>query len=383
VGPVITIATILPTTGPDAALGQAMQNAVDLAVQQRAARMNGVQLTVTHLDEMQGQLDRAVAALAANQRVMGIVGPFSSDAAVAALPIIEQSGLATISPGATLPGLTQSGPAQLEGLQFAQLHPAGKPIAFFRLPATDDAIGKAAADVAVAPAQAHGLGAGTVFVVDDESPSGKAQVAAFGVELAAGGGTLAGSRSIVTGSADNAQAVVTAIIEAAPDLVFYAGGTAPGAELRRTLSLTGAPQLAILTASPIADHPGWGSDVGVLPASAHTMALLPARDLAALPGARGFVSAYRAAYAGSGPHPLSALAYDAALDEIGAIQSLLSAGKNVTRAAVLGAVTSASYAGVTGNLAFDKNGDNANPASFSLYTCDLHGTWRYRGSWPG
>ncbi len=38
---VVTIATVLPTTGPNAALGLAMQRAVDLAVERNAALGGG------------------------------------------------------------------------------------------------------------------------------------------------------------------------------------------------------------------------------------------------------------------------------------------------------------------------------------------------------
>jgi branched-chain amino acid transport system substrate-binding protein len=379
----LAIATVFPTTGPDAAVGQAMQRAVDVAVRHNAALGGGYALTVTHFDEASGSIGRAVAAIAADQRVMGIVGPLDSQTAVTMLPVIEQRGLTTLSPGATLPGLTQADRAAAEGLAFARLHPRGKPVAFFRLPQTDDAAGKVAADEAVAPTSAHGLAAQAVFIVDDGSPSGKALVAAFSQELQAKGGTVAGQHSLTADAPESIQSTVTAIIEANPDLVFFAGGTAAGAELRSILSLTGAPQLVILTAGPIANHPGWSAAVGVVPAAASTAALLPAPDLTALPSATRFVAAYHAAFPRQALLPQSALAYDAAMDEIAAIKALIKSGKTVTRAAVRAVVAAAKYPGITGTLAFDQNGDDATPLGFSLYTCDLTGAWRYLSSLSG
>jgi branched-chain amino acid transport system substrate-binding protein len=222
-------------------------------------------------------------------------------------------------------------------------------------------------------------------VVDDGSPSGKALVAAFGQELRARKGTVAGQKSIDLSVPIGAQSVVNAIIEADPDLVFYAGGTAAGAALRSTLSLTGAPQLGILTAGPVAGQPGWSAAVGVAAASAYTTALVPAQDLSALTGAsaKQFTAAYQSAFPGRDLLPQSALAYDAAMDEISAIRSLITSGKPVTRAAVLSAVATAHYSGVTGTLAFDQNGDNPAPIGFSLYTCDLKGVWHYQASLSG
>lgn len=381
----VTIATVLPTSGPDAPLGLAMQRAVDLAVSQNATPGPGYKLSVTHLDENGASLAHDLGALAANTNVLGIAGPYGSAAALTLLPVAARDGITTISPGATLPGLTLADAAQAEGVPFAALHPKGKALAFFRLPPTDTAAGKAAADLAVAPGDAQGFGVGSVFMVDDGSASGMATGAAFTQELAGKGASLAGKATIALDKPDSAQAAVTAIIQANPNLVFYAGGMATGAALRSTLSLTGAPDLPILTTGPIANDRGWSTAVGGSPAAANTAALLPAPDLSTLTSAtaKAFTAAYQHAYPGLALLPQSAVAYDAAMDEIAVIRALIHANKPVTRAAVRAAVAGAKYTGVTGTLAFDTNGDNTAPSSFSLYTCDAKGAWRYVGAVGG
>lgn len=378
----LTLATIFPTTGTSAAIGQAMQRGVDLAVQQNASPGNGYKLTVTHIDEASDAADKAITSAIANKEVMGIVGPLGSQTATTMLPAVTQNGIATISPGAALPGLTQADQAAAEGISFARLHPKGSAVAFFRLAATDNALGKAAADLAVAPQQAHGLAAQSVFVVDDSTPSGKALAAAFSQEFKAKQGHIAGQTSIMTGAQGNAQAVVTAIIEADPSIVFFAddSASAAGARLRSMLSLSGAPQLPILTVGLVAYDPGWSAAVGVVPAAAYTTALVPAADLSTISNAKAFVAAYQAAYPGKDVLPQSALAYDAAMDQIAAIKSLIKANKTVTRPAMLAAVASAKYSGVTGTIAFDKNGDSMMPVGLSLYTCDIKGAWHYQTS---
>ena len=373
----LTLAAVFPATGPDAAVGAAMQRAVALAVSQNAALPTGYHLTLTTIDEANLPGDVAASSLAADSHVVGIVGPFDSQTAAAMLPTVEQDGITTISPTATLPGLTQSSQAASENLTFTQLHPTGKPNVFFRLPQTDTTAGKVAADLAVAPSSAHGLGAHSIFIVDDGTLSGKAAAAAFKQELTARQGAVAGQQSLASTPQDNTQAIVSAIVEAAPDAVFFAGGIAPGAELRASLTLTGAPQLPILAAGPIADDPSWSATIGVVPASAYTTAILAAPDLSTLSNAKAFTSAYQSAYSNQDLLPESALAYDAAMDEITAIKSLLTAGKSVTRASVLAAVAAAKYPGVTGTLAFDANGDTTTPLSYSVYTCDLKGAWHY------
>lgn len=383
------IATVLPASGADAAVGQAMERAVTLAVKQNGALGRGYKLAAAHLDEARASDAKAAAKVTANSHVLGIVGPGSTDAAVALLPAVERAGVATISPGASLPGLTQAGAAAAEGLDFAKLHPRGKAVAFFRMEPTDTAQGKAAADLALAPASARGLGARSLFVVDDGTLSGRAESAAFVQELRAQQGTLAGRQSLsatTPGGVGNVQSIVSSIVEARPDAVFFAGGMVAGAQLRNTLSLTGTPQLPILTAGSIANAPPWASRVGVVPAAAYTTAILPAPDLSALMDAnadatgraRRFASAYAEVFPGKDLLPQSALAYDAAMDEITAIKSLVAAGKPPTRAGVLAALKARTYTGVTGPIAFDAGGDPTTPVRMAVYTCDIKGAWTYQ-----
>jgi ABC-type branched-subunit amino acid transport system substrate-binding protein len=374
---IYTIATIFPTVGPDAAIGNALQNAVDLAVKQNQRLGSNVTLRVLHIQE--GAVTGApVADAAADPSLVAIVGPLASAAAPGILPVVGEQGIVTVSPGASLPGLTQADAAQAEGLSFTALHPAGKPIAFFRLSPTDTAAGKFAADLAVAPGSAHGLHAHAVFVVTDGTASGAARAAAFGQELKAKHGALVGQRVITPSDPLSVQAAVSAIVDADPDLVFYAGGIQGGAALRAALSLSGAPGLPLLATGDMGDDPDWATLVGQAPAAGNTTALVPARDLSALPAANSFVAAYKAAYPGQALVPQSALAYDAAMDEIAALKGLLKAGKPVTRASLLAAVAGATYTGVTGTITFDKNGDSTAHAAFAVYTCDAKGMWHYQ-----
>lgn len=376
----VSLVTIFPASGASGAIGQSMTRAVDLAVKQHAALGGDYTLTVSHVNEASVTVGPDAAQAIANPQVMGVVGPFDSPAAVAALPGLAHAGVVTISPTATLPGLTLADQATTEGLTFSQWRPQGKPSSFFRLTADDNAIGAAAADLALAAPAAHGLGAHAVFVVDDGSPSGKAQSAAFQSELKAGHGTVAGSRSVALGDDVGMQTTVSAIIEANPDIVYVAGDPAVAAGLRRTLTQTGAPRLVLLTSGAAADDPAWGDTVGVAVLAGYTVGLLPTQDLSKLSGAQAFQTAYQSAYPGATLTPQSALAYDAAMVEINAITSLITAQKTPTRAAVLSAVAATKYAGVTGQIAFDKNGDSVTPPSFSVYTCDTKAVWTYQTS---
>lgn len=376
----LAIVTMFPTSGPDAAVGQSMQQAVDLAVKQNGSLNNGYHLVAQHIDEAsplrEGSLDTALS----NSQVVGIVGPYSSETAVAFLPAIATAGVVTVSPTTTLPGLTQSASAGAQGVPFDKIHPAGKPLSFYRLAPSDDALGKAAADMVVAPTGSHGLAARSIFLVDDATATGKAAAAAFAKELKAKGGTVAGQQSFMTGVSDNSTLVVNAIIEAYPDLVFYAGGLATGADLRTALTLSGVPQMRIVAAGPVANNPGWSAAVGQPVLSTYTTGVLPANDPGQLDSAKALTSAWQAAYAGKALLPQSALAYDAAMAEIAAIKTAIDSGKGVTRGAIATALAATKFDGATGTIAFDQNGDSTAAATFSVYTCDAKGVWSYQAT---
>jgi ABC-type branched-subunit amino acid transport system substrate-binding protein len=294
------------------------------------------------------------------------------------VPLIEKAHLATISPGAVLAGLAQSTQTEPDGVDYPSLHPKGTTLAYFQLAALDRSA-VAAAKLAVAPASAHGLSAHSIFIVNDGTPGGQGEAAAFVQALTAAGGSSAGSATVTGDTPGSAQQAAIDIIRTDPDAVFYAGGTAAGAELRSALTLTGAPQVVILTAAPIANNPGWSAAVGLAPASAYTVALLPGQMSASSPAATAFAKAYHAAY-GLDPLPQAAMAYDAAMDEISAIKALIAAGKPITRDAVLARVTTGSYTGVTGTLAFDANGIPKTPPSFGIYACQSSGAWKLVGT---
>ncbi|HEX8732235.1 MAG TPA: branched-chain amino acid ABC transporter substrate-binding protein [Ktedonobacterales bacterium] len=379
----LSLLAIFPASGEQSAIYVSMANAVDLAVKQNTSLGGGYTLSATHLDETDAALGASVAQALANPQVMGAIGPATSPGAEAALPALAQAGVVTISPTAMLPGLTQASQASANGVTFSQLHPKGKPISFFRQTADDSQAGVAAADLALASTSAHGFGAHAVFVVDDGTPSGKAQAAAFERELKAAKGTLTGSASFTLGDAVGVQTAVSAIVDANPDCVFFAGDAAAAARLRATLSQSGALAEPLLLAGSAAGDPGWGAAVGGALLGANTTGLLPGQNVTSMPGGKTFAAAYAAAFSGAQPTPQSALAYDAAIDEISALKALIAAGKTPTRAGALQAVATGTYSGVTGKIAFDATGDLASAPLFAVYATNAKGVWSYQTSVTG
>lgn len=370
------IATDLPVSGPDASVGLPTQYAVDLAVSQNADLGNGNTLEVIHMNnEGVSGADPTIGAqniqrLIADPQVVAIVGPFNSGVAKVEIPLVTTASLVEISPSNTNPGLTEQQYAQQYSLDFSTMHPSGYPEAYFRIPGPDDQQGKADAMAALGSP----LNARTVYVVDDSSAYGKGLSDFFTQSFTASGGTVLGRQSISSQSSDLTP-LASAITSAHPDVVFYGGVTSDGGgRLKKDLVADGygGPMLG---GDGIAEDPGWQQIAGA--AASNTFGTVAAPDVSTLPAQ--FTNAYNAFVASKPDNqlwPYSAMAYDAAMVEISAIRSLLSSGTPITRANVRGVVAGIQYAGVTGQISFDANGDDTHSV-FSLYGIDASEQWRY------
>ncbi|GAC1447392.1 MAG: branched-chain amino acid ABC transporter substrate-binding protein [Ktedonobacterales bacterium] len=368
----ICIATDFPTSGADGTVGKPAENGVALALAQ-AKLHDGYTVSLKSFDDaVNGAHNPAQGAanlttIQSIPCVYAVVGPLNNDVANAEIPIATNAGLAMISPANTNPGLTKAQYAAQYGVDFSQLHPSGKPEAYFRIAPTDDAQSKALAQLALAG------GAKRAFVVDDAQPSGQGFATFFTQAFQAAGGTIAGHERLLGTSAAQMNALVTRVKAATPDFVFY-GGMAPGGGLLR----------AALSADGLANIPMGGA--GIAPDSAYvqaagttaaegTVGTNPLLDVSALSSAAAqqFVADYKAKFGGD-PTGYSASAFDAANLEIEAINEVIDAGQMPTRANVLDKVAHTTYAGITGAVSFDANGDNSSTQLFSVYKVE-NGAW--------
>src|SRR5579862_5629040 len=217
----IVIATLLPVSGGDASVGLPTQYGADLAISQNANLGNGYHLSVLHENyEGANGPDTTIGAtvtrsIVSNPNVVAVIGPFNSGIAKVAIPITNAAGLTMISPSNTNPGLTKQQYATANGIDFALLHPAGKPDAYFRTCGTDDVQGKVDADVALgAP-----INAKTAFVIDDETVYGKGLATQFTAEFTAKGGKILGTGEISATQISEAPQLATAIKGKNPDAV--------------------------------------------------------------------------------------------------------------------------------------------------------------------
>ncbi|MEV8215129.1 branched-chain amino acid ABC transporter substrate-binding protein [Leifsonia sp. NPDC077715] len=207
----LTIGYVGAETGPNAQLGINIYNGIQLAIDQHNESNKGCQVAFKKFDT-EGDPNKATGPVtqAVNEAdIIGVVGlPFSGESKATG-NIFEQQGLVHITPSATNPGLTQNGWKT-----------------FFRGLGNDAVQGPAAAKFLTGKLEAK-----KVYLVQDDSDYG----IGLGTQTSkALGDALVGTDKVTTGQKDF-SAVISKIINAKPDAVYYAGYYAEGAPFDQQL----------------------------------------------------------------------------------------------------------------------------------------------------
>ncbi|HET9979596.1 MAG TPA: hypothetical protein VFQ32_04090, partial [Ktedonobacterales bacterium] len=72
----LAIVTLFPTTGPDGAVGLALQQAVTLAVKPNSALPGGYKLIAQNIDEASPLREGSMATALSNPQLVGVIGPY-------------------------------------------------------------------------------------------------------------------------------------------------------------------------------------------------------------------------------------------------------------------------------------------------------------------
>jgi branched-chain amino acid transport system substrate-binding protein len=114
----VTIYSSLPLQGASRPIGQALVNGMRLAFKQADNRAGGVRINYVSLDDSTAQAgawtpeaESANARRAIQDRsAVAYLGTFNSGAAAVAIPLLNEAGMAMLSPGNTAVGLTSDEP---------------------------------------------------------------------------------------------------------------------------------------------------------------------------------------------------------------------------------------------------------------------------------
>lgn len=337
-----------PLTGPSARIGKDLENGARLAIADANAQkptLNGKPVTfklVSEDDQSDPRTAVAVAQRLVDEGVAGVVGHWNTGTSIPAARIYHDAGIAQVAPVATGHGYTQ------QGFDTS-----------FRVMGHDDDGGNYAGQYAVKTLKAK-----RIAVIDDRTAFGQGLADEFIKSLQAQG-VQPVAREYVDDKTVDFSAVLTTVRSKNADLIFFGGVDSQAAPLARKLKqlgmnaqLMGAGGFVSQTFLTLAQQEGEG-----------VVALEPGLPLEQMPGGKAFEQAYRDRY-----HTHIELhapfAYDATRVLIAAIEQAGSANP----ADYLPKLRAIHYQGVTGDIAFDAQGNLQQP-SFTLYRV-VDGKWQ-------
>ena len=358
----------LPLTGDDAPDGLPVRNAIALAIDQAGVvcgaashRDACVRLgAVIEDDVSQGIHDTAKGAqnvqrLAADGRVIGMVGPLYESLAKSELPVANAAPLAMVSPAVTDECLTRE-PADghCGGLK-ARLRPGGGNT-FFRVVTTQLDEGAAGADLAF-----RTLGKRQAFVLNDQSPFGQAVARAFADRFARDGGIVVDPSDL--GAFDPGQPPAFGIrVDRArasgADVIYFAGSAILAAASLRREMVARMPQVPLIGTDRLANSQ-FAKSAGASARGCYYTVVgpYPPRIHEAASVGRAYRQTYGVDIASASLAALDATnlltaAVRRAIDDAG--------GKLPSRLDVLREVAKTkNYAGAMGVMSFDSDGDTS------------------------
>jgi branched-chain amino acid transport system substrate-binding protein len=332
-GPV-TLGFMGAQTGENAQLGINISNGAQLAIDQHNAKSGVTKVTMkiydTQGDETQGN---SQAKKAAQDKVVGVIGPAFSGESKTGVPVLEEAGIPSISPSATAVSLAANG--------WKTWH---------RVLANDDVQGPGLADF-----MAKKLTIKKAAVLDDQSEYGKGLADAVRKQLATDGVTVAVNDSIDPKGSDYSS-TVNKVKPASVDAVFFGGYYSAAGKLVKQLRDGG------VTAKFLSGDGSLDAKVIEGGGAAAEGALLTCTCSSAVgstdAAVQKFAADYKAKY-GSDPATYSAEGFDAA----SAFMMAIDAGKT-TPADMLSYINAIDFKGVSKQIKFESNGELAGKLLF-------------------
>jgi branched-chain amino acid transport system substrate-binding protein len=179
-GQTLKIVSDLPLQGSDREQTAQMNNAIRLVLEQADNKAGDYTIEFEAFDDStaaKGAWDEALCAsnarmYAEDESVVGVIGTYNSGCAAIEIPILNEAGVAMVSPANTAVGLTHVGPGSGEG-EPEKYYPTGTRN-YARVVASDDLQGKTDAEFFK-----NDLGVTKVFILDDKEQYGKGIADAF------------------------------------------------------------------------------------------------------------------------------------------------------------------------------------------------------------
>ena len=369
----ITVASDLPTSGDDAAIGGGTEKGVQLAISEaRASHLFGncdlEYIALNDASRATGKHDPAQGArnirqLADNPAVLGVVGPYNTGVAVAELPISNKAQLVQISPSATDPGLTIVGSDP--DIDTRSLRPSGR-ITFYRLISNDIVQGHVIAGFAYSTLELR-----SVYVLDDQETYGVDLANYFDRDFTELGGTIL-KRTSLPGDTRDFRPALTEAKSLGAGAVFFGGVASNGSGLV-SAQMQSLGLKATFLGGGGSVEPEYFMDGGVSGDDGNNQAYASSAPFGAdLASARSFNAVYTRTFSQQ-PVSRSAYGYDSMNILLDAIRQVILSGGGTHpsdpaafRTAVAKQVGREDWKGTIGETRFNPQGDTLNPA-YAVY----------------
>jgi branched-chain amino acid transport system substrate-binding protein len=332
----VKIGAVLPITGPNAAVGIGMMNAMDLAVRQinSSGKFGALQFELMKLDDqsLPSEGVAAVTRAASDPAVMACSAHWNSPVALATRDIFHRRELANLNPCAINWKIT----AEQKGDEIFRIAPSD----LWQL--------EMAAKMPFVT-----LGKKTYYLIDDNTNDGKSLVGAFEENATKAGGNKLGGDSIAVGEKDF-TAVLTKAKAMKPDVIFFGGVTTEAALLRQQMVRLEIPALYYTGSGTMT--PTYVETAGA--AADGTYAFFYGLPYTATPGGGSFIEAYKKAGYDKPYETYGLIAY-AAIEAVAQAVAKAAAGGEPSRKAVIEALKTETFATALGPLSFPRPGDAA------------------------
>jgi branched-chain amino acid transport system substrate-binding protein len=342
----LIIGMVAPLSGALSALGLGMRNSAQLAVDQatEACRVPGYALRFQPEDDQATPqvAGQAATKLASDDNVVGVVGTLNSSTAQTVQPILNEGGIAMVSPANTSPALTLG-----ENFATAPARPFDN---YFRVSTTDLVQGPFAANYLVETA-----GKRNIAVIDDGKTYGANLAEQFAIQAEKKGATIVAREKVGERDTDF-SGVITRIRPLNPDAVYYGGEYPVAGPMSAQLAASGL-NIPLMGGDGIVD-----GEFVALGGREGDLATNIGAPPESLPSAAQFLADYEAAGFAEPYSAYGALTYDATNVIINALATTLASGDYTPerRADIVAAVQRTNFDGASGPVEFDQFGDTTN-----------------------
>ncbi len=357
-GDPIVLAFALSQSGSTAALGEDTKRGIEIALDDAGGALFNHKLQLIGEDDgcspEGGQT--AASKLAANAKIVGIVGALCSSASKVMAPVITQAGMTMVSPSSTSLELTD---------------PAKHVEGFLRTAHNDKVQGQVAADFV-----AKQLKLKKAATIHDGSTYAAGLVDAFAQAFKQNGGEVVAQEAVNVGETDM-RPVLTRVATKSPDIIYYPIFVAEGAFItRQAKEVKGLEKVTLMGSDGL-----FAGDFVKSAGDAATAMYLSSPDFSQFgSGYSAFQDKYQKKYGEKPNAPYHAHAYDATMMILNAVKKVAVAGQDgalyIPRKGLRDALyATKDFKGLTGNLTCDKNGDCADPhiAVYQLTATDPAG----------